>query len=82
MASPAGLAVLLNERLAANGTQPAREMVSGVRMLDAALWEVTLSSPQSPERSARLTLALTDPMRLRWEVRAIELPARFPARGR
>ena len=82
LASPAGLAVLLNERLAANGTQPAREMVSGVRMLDAALWEVTLSSPQSPERSARLTLALTDPMRLRWEVRAIELPARLPARGR
>lgn len=58
LASPAGLALLLNER----------EMLSRVRLLEAGLWEVTLTS-------ARLTLALTDPMRLRWDVQAIDFPA-------
>lgn len=82
LASPAGLAQLLNERLAATGTQPARDMLSRVRVLEAGLWEVTLTSPNVPDRSAKLTLALTDPMRLRWEVQAIELPAQLPARLR
>ncbi len=82
LASPAGLALLLNERLAAGGAQPARDMLSRVRLLEAGLWEVTLTSVNVPDRSAKLTLALTDPMRLRWEVQAIELPAQLPARLR
>ncbi|UPY37521.1 DUF2939 domain-containing protein [Sediminicoccus sp. KRV36] len=82
LSSPAGLALLLNERLAAGGAQPARDMLSRVRMLEAGLWEVTLTSPNVPDRSAKLTLALTDAMRLRWEVQAIELPAQLPARFR
>ncbi len=77
LSSPAGLALLLNERLAAGGPQPARDMLSRIRMLEAGLWEVTLTSVNVPDRSAKLTLALTDAMRLRWEVRAIELSARF-----
>jgi hypothetical protein len=82
LASPAGLALLLNERLAAGGAQPARDMLSRVRLLEAGLWEVTLTSVNVPDRSTKLTLALTDPMRLRWEVQAIELPAQLPARLR
>lgn len=80
LASPAGLALLLNERLAAGGAQPARDMLSRVRLIEAGLWEVTLTSVNVPDRSATLTLALTDPMRLRWEVQAIQLPAQLPAR--
>jgi hypothetical protein len=82
LASPAGLALLLNERLAAGGVQPARDMLSRVRLIEAGLWEVTLTSVNVPDRSATLTLALTDPMRLRWEVQAIQLPAQLPARLR
>lgn len=82
LSSPAGLASLLNERLAAGSAQPARDMLSRVRMLEAGLWEVTLTSVNVPDRSAKLTLALTDAMRLRWEVQAIELPAQLPARLR
>ena len=85
LASPAGLAVLLNERLAVprgGSSAPAREMLSHVRMVDAGLWEVTLSSPDAPNRSAKLTLALADAVRLRWEVRAIELPTRTQIRAR
>lgn len=82
LSSPAALALLLNERLAAGGAQPARDMLSRVRMLEAGLWEVTLTSVNVPDRSAKLTLALTDAMRLRWEVQAIELPAQLPARLR
>ncbi|MEI6158941.1 MAG: DUF2939 domain-containing protein [Roseococcus sp.] len=82
LSSPAGLAVLLNERLAAGGVHPARDMLSRVRMLEAGLWEVTLTSTNVPDRSATLTLALTDVARLRWEVQAIQLPAQLPARFR
>lgn len=82
LASPAGLAVLLNERLAMVGTLPAREMLGRVRMVEAGLWEVTLSSPDAPNRSTKLTLALVDAVRLRWEVRAIELPSRTQLRMR
>lgn len=82
LASPAGLAVLLNERLAAGGSQPARDMLSRVRLIEAGLWEVTLTSVNLPERSATLTLALTDPMRLRWEVQAIQFPPQLAARPR
>jgi hypothetical protein len=35
-----------------------------------------------PDRSAKLTLALTDVARLRWEVQAIQLPPQLPARFR
>jgi len=82
LSSPGGLALLLNERLAAGGPQPARDMLSRIRMVEAGLWEVTLTSVNVPDRSAKLTLALTDAMRLRWEVQAIELPAQLPARFR
>jgi hypothetical protein len=57
-------------------------MVSRVRMVDAGLWEVTLTSPDAPSRSAKMTLAFTDAIRLRWEVRAIELPSRTVVRPR
>lgn len=82
LSSPAGLAVLLNQRLAPGAAQPARDMLSRVRMLEAGLWEVTLTSTQVPDRSAKLTLALTDVARLRWEVQAIQLPPQLPARFR
>ncbi|MDB5412744.1 MAG: hypothetical protein JWR10_1079 [Rubritepida sp.] len=75
LASPSGLAALLNERLASPG-QPAREMLDRIRVIEAGLWEITLISPWAPYRSAKLTLALVDPLRLRWEVRAITLPSR------
>jgi hypothetical protein len=51
-------------------------------MLEAGVWEVTLTSTQVPDRSAKLTLALTDLARLRWEVQAIQLPPQLPARLR
>jgi len=82
LSSPAGLGIVLNARQVASGAQPAREQISRVRMLQAGLWEVTLTSPNLPDRSAKLTLALTDVARLRWEVQAIELPARLSARFR
>lgn len=82
LATPAGLAALLNERLAAGGPQPARDMLSRLRPIEPGLWEVTLTSADGPGRSATLTLALTDPMRLRWEVQAIQLPALLPLRFR
>jgi hypothetical protein len=82
LSSPAGLAALLNQRLAPGGAQPARDMLSGVRMREAGLWDVTLTSTQAPERSAKLTLALTDVTRLRWEVQAIQLPQPGTARPR
>ena len=82
LSSPAGLGILLSERLPASGAQPAREMLSRLRMLEAGLWEVTLNSPNAPDRSVKLTLALTDVARLRWEVQAIELPAQLPSRLR
>lgn len=82
LSSPAGLALLLNQRLAPGAAQPARDMLSRVRMLEAGLWEVTLTSTQVPDRSAKLTLALTDVARLRWEVQAIQLPPQLPARLR
>jgi hypothetical protein len=82
LSSPAGLALLLNQRLAPGSAQPARDMLSRVRMLEAGLWEVTLTSTQIPDRSAKLTLALTDVARLRWEVQAIQLPPQLPARFR
>jgi hypothetical protein len=82
LSSPAGLALLLNQRLAPGAAHPARDMLSRVRMLEAGLWEVTLTSTQVPDRSAKLTLALTDVARLRWEVQAIQLPPQLPARFR
>lgn len=82
LASPTGVALLLNEQMAAGGTQPARDMLSRLRMLETGVWEVTLNSGQAPDRSARLTLALTDAMRLRWDVQAIEFSSQPPARWR
>jgi hypothetical protein len=82
LSSPAGLALLLNQRLTPGAAQPARDMLSRVRMLEAGLWEVTLTSTQVPDRSAKLKLALTDLARLRWEVQAIQLAPQLPARLR
>jgi len=82
LSPPEGLAIMLNERMAANGVQPAREIFSRVRMLEAGLWQVTLPLPNMLDRSAKLTLALTDVARLRWEVQAVDLPARLPPRFR
>ncbi|MBX9749551.1 MAG: DUF2939 domain-containing protein [Roseococcus sp.] len=82
LSSPASLAQLLNQRLAPGMAHPARDMLSRVRMLEAGLWEVTLTSTEVPDRSAKLTLALTDLARLRWEVQAIQLPPQLPARLR
>lgn len=81
LASPAGLALLLDGR-SAGGVQPARDLLSRMRMLEAGLWEVTLASGHVPDRSARLTLALSDAMRLRWDVQAIEFSSSSPARLR
>lgn len=82
LASPTGVALLLNEQMAAGGAQPARDMLSRLRMLETGVWEVTLNSGHAPDRSARLTLALTDAMRLRWDVQAIEFSSQPPARWR
>lgn len=78
LSEPEVLAGLLNAQFAQGG--PAREMLGRVRILAAGLWEVELSPPQAPHRGARLTLALADPWRLRWEVRAITLPSRAGTR--
>ena len=80
LAPPEGFAT--PPRLAASAMPPAREMLSRVRMLEAGLWQVTLPMPNMGDRPARLTLALTDVARLRWEVQAIELPTQLPARFR
>jgi hypothetical protein len=78
LSEPDALAGLLNGSLAHGGS--AREMLGRVRILEAGLWEVELSSPMAPQRATRLTLALADPLRLRWEVRGIELPSRAASR--
>lgn len=78
LSEPEALAGLLNAELAQGG--PAREMLGRVRILAAGLWEVELSPPRAPQRVARLTLALADPWRLRWEVRAITLPSQAGTR--
>lgn len=73
LAHPETLAGLLNARLAHPG--PARELLGRVRILEKNLWQVALAPPQAPERAIWLTLALADPLRLRWEVRSLELPS-------
>jgi hypothetical protein len=78
LSEPDALAGLLNGFLAHGG--PAREMLGRVRILEAGLWEVELSSPRTPQRATRLTLALADPLRLRWEVRAVTLPSQAGGR--
>lgn len=75
LSEPEALAGLLNAHLAQGGGGPAREMLGRVRILEAGLWEVELSPARAPQRATRLTLALADPWRLRWEVRAIALPS-------
>ncbi|TCH99006.1 DUF2939 domain-containing protein [Roseococcus sp. SYP-B2431] len=68
------LTELLKTQLGHGGTGSARDMLGRVRIVGLDAWEVELSAPRFPRRSARLTLGLTDPWRLRWEVRAIDLP--------
>lgn len=81
LSEPEALAGLLNAHLAqGGGGGPAREMLGRVRILEARLWEVELSPPQAPQRATRLTLALADPWRLRWEVQAIALPSQAGGR--
>ena len=74
LAEPEALTALLNRHLAHGG--PARDLLGRVRIQNAGIWEIELSPPNAPpRRAARLTLALADPWRLRWEVRGIELPS-------
>lgn len=77
LSSPAEIATMLGAGPTASGAQPERDMLSRVRILEAGLWEVTLTSPHAADRSVRLTLALTDVARLRWDVQAIDFPIRF-----
>lgn len=79
LAEPEALARLLNEQLAQGG--PAREMLGRVRIHGPRSWDIALASPHAPGRPMRITLALADPLRLRWEVRAIELPSRATLRS-
>jgi hypothetical protein len=74
LSEPEALAGLLTTHLGQARGGSAREMLGRVRILEAGLWEVELSPPRAPQRATRLTLALADPLRLRWEVRAITLP--------
>lgn len=78
LSDPDTLADLLNAHLSQDA--PAREMLGRVRIRGVGLWEIELSPPRAPQRATRLTLALTDPLRLRWEVRAITLPSQTDSR--
>lgn len=77
LSEPEALAELLNTHLAQAG--PARELLGRLRILEAGLWEVELTRPGVHPRATRLTLALADPWRLRWEVRSIALPSHAAA---
>ena len=69
LAAPEGMAALLR---APAGTTP-RQMVRDVLPLGLDRWQVTLASPEAPQRRAQLTLALAGPMR--WQVIAAALPS-------
>lgn len=69
LVAPEGMAALLR---APEGVPPQR-MLRDVVPLGLDRWQVTLASPEAPQRQARFTLALAGPMR--WQVIAAALPS-------
>ena len=74
MATPAGLAHLGRERMAHSTT--GLSMIGAVRPLSAGRMQVSLHGPAEREEALSVTLALTDPWRLRWQVVGLHVPAR------
>ena len=74
MASPEGLLGLVRDRLprGAGGFG----MIGAVRPLDARHWQVALHAPGEADSALHVTLALQDPLRMRWQVVGMELPPR------
>jgi len=78
LASPEGLASALQQHLATGpGTHP-HALLRHVRPVDATRWEVSLASPDAPESVVTLTLQLTEPWLLNWQVVGVGLPAPAP----
>lgn len=77
MATPAGLARLGRERMAHATT--GLSMIGAVRPLSAGRVQVSLHAPAEREEALSVTLALTDPWRLRWQVVGLHVPARVTA---
>jgi hypothetical protein len=78
LASPEGLASALSQHLAAGADTRPHTLLRNVRPVDATRWEVSLASPNAPASLVTLTLQLTDPWMLNWQVVGVGLPAPVP----
>lgn len=77
MATPAGLAELGRERMAHATT--GLSMIGAIRPISAGRMQVSLHGPAAREEAMSVTLALTDPWRLRWQMVGFHVPARVAA---
>ncbi|MCX8133023.1 MAG: DUF2939 domain-containing protein [Roseococcus sp.] len=77
LASPEGLGALL-ARQAPPGSGPAPGWVQAAQPLEGGRWSITLAPPEAPARTATLTLALADPLRLRWQLVDLDWAAPRP----
>ncbi len=80
LATPAGLMGLLRGRLP--GRAQGVDMIGAVRPLNATHLQVALHAPGDAQRALSVTLALHDPLRLRWRVVGMVVaPAPLPDWG-
>lgn len=75
MATPAALASLGRERMA--HAAPGLGKIGAVRPIAAGRMEVSLHGRDGLGEALSVTLALTDPWRLRWQVVGLHVPARI-----
>lgn len=77
MATPAALAHLGRERMA--DARAGLSMIGAIRPISAGRMQVSLHGPAAREEALSVTLALTDPWRLRWQMVGFHVPARVAA---
>lgn len=77
LASPEGLGALLAGQTAP-GSGPAPGWVQSAQPLDGGRWSITLAPPEASARATTLTLELADPLRLRWQLVALDWGAPRP----
>lgn len=77
LASPEGLGALL-ARQSEPGSGPAPGWVQAAQPLEGGRWSITLAPPEAPARATTLTLELADPLRLRWQLVALDWAASRP----
>lgn len=75
MATPAALASLGRERMAHGAS--GLGMIGAIRPISAGRMEIALHGNGGGAQALSVTLALTDPWRLRWQVVGLHVPARI-----